>query len=292
MDLIESISEHISEKTNSPFTAINQQSVGGGCINTAFQLEGHKASYFVKTNRAGLLSMFEAEATGLAAMAASQTIKVPEPVCCGEASGHSYLVLEYVEFGGRRYEALLGEQLAAMHRYTGGRYGFEIDNTIGSTPQKNAYQADWIRFYQQERLTFQFDLALSNGSGSYLMDKGMQLIEQVPVFFKTYKPPASILHGDLWSGNYSYAKDGQPVIFDPATYYGDREADIAMTELFGGFGSQFYAAYNHAWPLDEGYEVRKTLYNLYHILNHFNLFGGGYLSQAQGMVDRLLAEVN
>jgi len=109
--------------------------------------------------------------------------------------------------------------------------------------------------------------------------------------FGGYRPVASLLHGDLWSGNYAYTHEGEPVIFDPAVYYGDREADIAMTELFGGFGREFYTAYREVYPLDEGYAVRKTLYNLYHILNHLNLFGGGYLTQAQGMVDRLLSEL-
>ncbi len=291
MDLIESISERISQATNTSFIAVNQQSIGGGCINTAFRLEGQNESYFVKTNRAGLLPMFEAEAAGLTAMAASQSIKVPEPVCYGEADGQSYLVLEYIEFGGRSNEALLGEQLAGMHRYTNSRYGFDINNTIGSTSQFNEYDEDWVSFYQEKRLTFQLKLAMRNGCGSHFIDQGMRLVEQVPVFFKTYTPVASILHGDLWGGNYSYTKDGTPIIFDPATYYGDREADVAMTELFGGFGPGFYDAYNNAWALDEGYPVRKVLYKLYHVLNHFNLFGGGYLSQAQGMLDRLLAEV-
>ena len=116
------------------------------------------------------------------------------------------------------------------------------------------------------------------------------MLDQLEVFFSSHLPVASLLHGDLWGGNYAVTSTGEPVIFDPAVYYGDREADIAMTELFGGFSQDFYAAYNAAWPLDDGYQVRKTLYNLYHVLNHFNLFGGGYGAQAEGMMDRLLVE--
>jgi fructosamine-3-kinase len=198
--------------------------------------------------------------------------------------------MEYLPFGGGRSATALGEQLSAMHQHTAEEFGFHVDNTIGSTPQNNAPDDDWVRFWQQRRLGDQLEIARRNGCGSRLIDGVERLIERVPLFFASYQPRPSILHGDLWSGNYSYTADGQPVIFDPATYYGDREADIAMTELFGGFGGEFYSAYNQSWPLDDGYRIRKTLYNLYHIINHFNLFGGGYLAQAESMTQRLLSE--
>ena len=238
-----------------------------------------------------MLDMFVAEAAGLQAMADTNTIRVPRPVCHGVADGQSYLVLEYLPFGGSSSARALGELLAAMHQHSSGRFGFDIDNTIGATHQDNTPDDDWISFWQQRRLGFQLQLAGKNGSGSNLLNAGEKLIDSIPQFFTTYQPQPSLLHGDLWSGNYSYLVNGEPVIFDPATYYGDREADIAMTELFGGFGSGFYDAYNNAWQLDAGYEVRKTLYNLYHIINHFNLFGGGYLGQAESMTSRLLAEL-
>ena len=178
-----------------------------------------------------------------------------------------------------------------MHRYTSGKFGWTRDNTIGSTPQVNTQEADWVTFYAERRLRFQFELAAENGCAQGVQTQGETLLEKLPVFFTNYRPQASLLHGDLWGGNHAALRDGTPVIFDPAPYYGDREADLAMTELFGGFSARFYAAYRAAWPLDAGYAVRKDLYNLYHVLNHLNLFGGGYRGQAQDLIERLLSEV-
>jgi protein-ribulosamine 3-kinase len=155
----------------------------------------------------------------------------------------------------------------------------------------NSPGENWVDFYREQRLQFQLELAERNGCGRQLSSRGEQLLAGLHVLFGDYSPEPSLLHGDLWSGNHAWTRAGEPAIFDPAVYYGDREADLAMTELFGGFSGGFYDAYENAWPIDPGYRVRKTLYNLYHILNHFNLFGGGYASQAQGMVDRLLAEI-
>lgn len=291
MSLAEHVARHIATVTGGDFVYAGQQNLGGGCINSAFRLDGKDISYFVKTNSAHLESMFEAEAAGLQAMADTDTIRVPRPVCFGTAENHSYLVLEYLPIGSGRSATALGEQLAAMHQHTDDEFGFHINNTIGSTPQDNTPDSDWIRFWQQKRLGDQLQRAGRNGCGQGLLSAGEELIEKVPQFFTDYRPNPSLLHGDLWSGNYSYTSSGQPVIFDPATYYGDREADIAMTELFGGFNSDFYAAYNSTWRLDSGYSVRKMLYNLYHIINHFNLFGGGYLRQAESMTQRLLSEL-
>jgi fructosamine-3-kinase len=181
----------------------------------------------------------------------------------------------------------LGDQLAALHRATESRFGWHRGNTIGSTPQSNEWHEDWIVFYRERRLRVQIDLA-ARRMGAPLRQLGETLMERLPEFFQDYRPAPSLLHGDLWSGNVATMREGDPVIFDPAVYYGDREADIAMTELFGGFSADFYAAYRRAWPLDPGYETRKSLYNLYHVLNHFNLFGGGYGMQAQQMMQRLL----
>jgi fructosamine-3-kinase len=143
-------------------------------------------------------------------------------------------------------------------------------------------------FWRDQRLGYQLKLAAR--SGRDLLKKGERILADLGAFFQNYRPVPSLLHGDLWGGNVS-AVERQPVIFDPAVYYGDREADLAMTELFGGFSEQFYQAYRDTWPLDDGYPVRKTLYNLYHVLNHFNLFGGGYGSQAERMIDSLLSEL-
>ncbi len=291
MELIQAIASNISSTTGNHFQAGKQQSIGGGCINNAFRLDNGSRSYFVKTNSAQRLDMFIAEAAGLQAIANTGTVNVPRPVCHGEADGQSYLVLGYIHLVGRGNAAKLGEKLAAMHGHIKETFGFETHNTIGTTLQENNPDDDWIRFWQDRRLRFQLRLAKRKGCSNYLINRGNKLIESVPCFFKSYKPRASMLHGDLWGGNWSFDNNGEPVIFDPAAYYGDRETDIAMTELFGRPGAAFYDAYNDIWPLDEGYKVRKTLYNLYHVINHFNLFGGGYLRQAESMVDQLLDEI-
>lgn len=292
MALWETIARTIRDTTGEPFAVREQRSVGGGCINSAYRIADGDRSYFVKLNRASGLGMFEAEADGLREMAKAGAIKVPLPVATGEADGQAYIVMENLPLGGSGSGERLGHELAAMHRTTQARFGWYRDNTIGSTPQYNSEHADWITFWREQRLGAQLKMAAARGGGRALLRKGEQLMAELPAFFAGYTPVPSLLHGDLWSGNYAFCQDGAPVIFDPAVYYGDREADIAMTELFGGFGRDFYDAYHEAWPLDEGYAVRKTLYNLYHILNHYNLFGGGYASQAEAMAGRLLAELH
>ncbi len=285
------IAAHIASANGVPFAHARQRSVAGGSINAAHVLEGGGAAYFVKLNDARLLDMFEAEAAGLEEMRAAGAVRVPHAVCWGVSANQSYLVLEYIPLGGKGDGRKLGEQLAALHRKQWNQFGWMRDNTIGSTPQPNSPDGDWVNFYRQQRLGFQYRLARSNGAGSRLLDAGQHLMEQLGAFFSDYHPVPSLLHGDLWGGNWSTDREGNPVIFDPAVYYGDREADIAMTELFGGFPGDFYSTYNVSWPLDAGYATRKTLYKLYHVLNHFNLFGGGYLSQAEHMTASLLSEL-
>ncbi|MFV1997497.1 MAG: fructosamine kinase family protein [Acidiferrobacterales bacterium] len=284
------ICRHISEVTGESFKHTDRQSIGGGSINSTYLLRDEGRAYFVKLNSVSLLDMFEAEADGLNELLSTNVIRVPRPICVGTHGGEAYIVMENIPLGGKGSGPKLGEQLASMHRKSWDKFGWYRDNTIGSTPQSNAPSSSWTEFYREHRLRFQLDLAARNG-GSQLLDQGEHLLENIENFFANYQPVSSLLHGDLWSGNYSYDDKGNPVIFDPAVYYGDREADIAMTELFGGFPSDFYNAYNAAWPMDAGYEVRKTLYNLYHVINHFNLFGGGYLSQANHMISRLLSEI-
>jgi fructosamine-3-kinase len=267
------------------------RAVSGGCINRAYSLGSGAHRYFVKLNGADRLSMFEAEAAGLQEMADTNTIRVPRPLCAGIAGGRSYIVMEHIALGGHRAggEREAGRQLAAMHRASRQGFGWDRDNTIGSTPQPNNTGYDWVEFWGRRRLGFQLALAAHKGYQGQLREKGDRLLEALPALID-HDPAPSLLHGDLWGGNRGFDSDGHPVIFDPAVYYGDREADVAMTELFGGFGADFYAAYNEAWELDPGYRTRKVLYNLYHILNHLNLFGTGYLTQAQDMMERLLVQ--
>ncbi len=266
-------------------------SVGGGCINQTYRVGSDAGDFFVKLNDASGLDMFEAEADGLAELGRAAGLRVPQPVCWGQSGGWAFLVMECLELSGSGDPAALGEGLAALHRITAEWFGWHRDNTIGSTPQINRREQDWQTFWSEHRLGFQLRLAAANGAGAGATEAGQRLVEVLPTLLEGHEPVASLLHGDLWSGNYSFTRSGEPAVFDPAVYYGDREADLAMTELFGGFGKTFYAAYGAAWPLDPGYSLRKVLYNLYHILNHFNLFGGGYLSQAQRMMERLLSEV-
>jgi fructosamine-3-kinase len=180
----------------------------------------------------------------------------------------------------------MGRKLAAMHKATSSKgFGWTMNNTIGSTPQINTWTADWVEFYRQHRLAYQFQLARRRGGSFPRQD---ELLAAIPELLAGHEVQPSLVHGDLWGGNAGCTATGEPVIFDPATYYGDREVDIAMTELFGGFPAGFYQGYNEVFPLDAGYEQRKNLYNLYHILNHFNLFGGGYASQANRLIDQIL----
>ena len=289
----QAIEQAIAAGTNRDFRCRSSTPVGGGCIHSAHRVDGEDRSYFVKFNSVECIAMFETEAQALQAMAATQTVKVPQPLCQGAAEGTAYLVLEWLPLcsGHAAGDRILGRQLAAMHRIEQPYYGWTQDNFIGSTPQCNDPADNWYAFWKTQRLGFQLELAAQNGFGGRLQRDGDRLCDRLDAFFDAYRPQPALLHGDLWDGNHAMDESGQPVIFDPASYYGDREADLAMTELFGGFGADFYAAYNESYPLDPGYSTRKTLYNLYHILNHLNLFGGGYLSQAEAMIQRLLAEV-
>lgn len=290
------IVEQISQVTGQPFHATDQRSVGGGSINQAYLLidgdraaAGHpNSAYFVKLNAASTLSMFEAEALGLREIARTQTIRVPQPICWGTEENQAYLVLERLEMGYGSSESWqeMGRQLAALHRVTSDRgFGWNQSNTIGATPQINTWTETWTDFFISHRLRYQFQLARRRG-GHFPQEE--RLLAVIPEILADHHPAPSLVHGDLWSGNAAVTKQGEPVILDPAVYYGDREVDLAMTELFGGFPQDFYRAYDAAFPLEPGYKRRKTLYNLYHIVNHFNLFGGSYESQANRMIASLL----
>lgn len=285
------ISVAITAASGRPFQLVGHHKVGGGCINDAYRLRGRDGrDYFVKLNTTDKLKVLIAESVSLTEIAATNTVRVPQPVTHGRCGAHAFIVLEYLELSGRGNKAQLGEQLASLHRTTGHGFGYAQDNFIGTTQQQNGWGQDWLIFWRENRLGFQLRLAAQNGCGSRLQTRGEKLQEALPVFFSGYSPQPSLLHGDLWGGNHGYLSNGTPVIFDPAAYYGDRECDLAMTELFGGYDADFYAAYRAAWPLDDDYEARRDLYNLYHILNHAHLFGGGYVRQAEAMMGKLLAE--
>ncbi|MBD2567854.1 fructosamine kinase family protein [Anabaena lutea] len=282
------IDTHISQVTGQKFHTQQHLSVSGGCINQGYAVSDGKLTYFVKLNQASQVRMFEAEMLGLQQMYHTNTILVPQPLCWGTASNSSYIVLEWLEMRDSDSKSWqeMGRKLAAMHKVTSQKgFGWDMNNTIGSTPQINTWTDDWAEFYTKHRLGYQFQLATRRGGSFPLKDK---LLAAIPELLADHHLQPSLVHGDLWGGNVGCTVDGEPVIFDPATYFGDREVDIAMTELFGGFPPTFYQGYKEVFPLNSGYEKRKTIYNLYHVLNHFNLFGGGYSSQANQMIERIL----
>ena len=225
--------------------------------------------------------MYRAEAEGLAALRAAG-VRAPEPHAHGVRDGEAYIEMERLDLGGPPDWPALARMLASMHRRNAEDYGWQSDNWIGLSPQRNAWCDHWPKFFRDYRLKPQLEMARANGF-RFAAEPLLELLGG-------HHPQPSLLHGDLWRGNAGFLADGGPVVFDPAVYFGDRETDLAMTELFGGFPREFYTAYETAWPLDPGYSARKDLYNLYHVLNHANLFGGSYAAQAARMIARV-AEV-
>ena len=256
------IEHKISSVTGKVFKMKNTAGIGGGDTNQAYRIDGifsdekEPIRFFIKLNHKSRLDMFEAEADGLQEIEKAQAIRVPRVICSGIEENQCYLILENLPMARGQHDSarLLGQQLASMHKYIASDFGWFRDNTIGSTKQINTQTENWIDFWREHRLSFQLNLAIQNGAGRNLQIKCEKLLNNLEHFFLGYQPEASLLHGDLWSGNFGYLEEGAPVIFDPAIYYGDREADIAMTELFGGFQTEFYTAYNEAWPLDKGYQ--------------------------------------
>jgi fructosamine-3-kinase len=255
------------------------QPVSGGCIHRCYRALRDGRPVFLKLNQARFADAFATEADGLAALRAAGCT-APEPLSHGTAGANAYLLMEFLELGSGGDFAALGTMLATLHRKAADRFGWTRDNFIGATPQANGGCASWAQFWRERRLEPQLALARKNG---FALDA-----PNVESLLEGHEPQPSLLHGDLWSGNAGFIAGGAPVLFDPAVYYGDRETDLAMTELFGGFPRAFYSAYEAAWPLPAGYARRKHLYNLYHLLNHLNLFGGGYLGQVRSTL-RLLA---
>ncbi len=291
MALWAQIEQDISKFRGSEFHILERRSLGGGSINNAFHISDGKDDYFVKTNRHSLLAMFQAEAIALQVLHQTQAIKVPQPISCGVVASESYSIMSWLNLSGKPNGLLFGQKLAQLHSHYAERFGFEIDNTIGSTPQLNQWSDDWVDFWKKQRLGYQLELARNNGFRNRLYDLGGSLLERCADLFADYQPRPSLLHGDLWSGNWAGGNAGEPVIFDPASYYGDRETDLAMMELFGHPGQAFFAAYREVYPLQPGYQQRKHFYNLYHILNHANMFGASYAIQAENMMESLLAEL-
>jgi fructosamine-3-kinase len=271
------------------------QPVGGGCIHSAWSLQmGDGRRLFAKTNRPDQLPVLWAERQGLAALAAvaDEGLVIPEPLICGEWEDQALLVMTWLPLGGVGEAAAwssLGAGLARLHRRSlesgPEGFGWANDNFIGSGPQRNGWMADWGSFFADRRLGVQLAWAERHGQ-RFEGDK--ELLEQVPRWLERHPVEPCLVHGDLWSGNAGVLTAGRGALFDPAVHRADREVDLAMAELFGGFPSSFFAGYEAEWPLPDGHGARSSLYNLYHLLNHANLFGGSYRSQAQRRIHELL----
>ncbi len=269
---------------------ITNNSLGGGCIADSRKIKTESGKeYFVKSYSGNGNNILRNEANGLIELKKSGAIRIPEVV----HFDNEILILEYIKTGSRKnnFSESFGQQFAEMHKTTSEKFGFYEDNFIGATPQKNLPEKEnWTEFYLQNRLIFQFRLAERNGYvDSRFRDLFNKFENIVPKIIEGSEEKPTLLHGDLWSGNFMVDEFGEPVLIDPAVYYGHREADLGMTRLFGGFDSRFYSAYNEAHPLPQGWEERIDLYKFYHVINHLNLFGAGYLSQTISIIKSYLS---
>ena len=277
---IESICSGIENK---PVKLRAYERIYGGDINQAFRLVMSEKDYFIKINEASYADMFQKEADGLQLLADSRSFVIPKVYHNGIFEKLAFLLLEYIpalEQGDNPKD--FAENLVKMHQATNDAYGLSYDNYIGRLPQKNTFNTGWIDFFIQNRLQFQIDLA-GNKMPVEIRKKFDKLFQKLPDLLPVDKP--SLLHGDLWSGNYFYNVQGKAVVFDPAVYYGHREVDLAMMSLFGGFSREIYDIYDTLFPLEAGWQDRLKIYQLYPLLVHFNLFGNSYMSGIQQVLD-------
>lgn len=268
------------------------ESVGGGCINHASKVVTENNRYFLKWNPQSLPLMFSSEARGLQLLAAMNMIRVPAVIEIQEAHAGipAFILLEWIESQSRFDQKVCGQQLAQLHLNSQSeKYGLDHNNYIGSSPQYNEWETDWVTFFRDFRLQPQINLAQRN---RYLTPSRQNKLEKLCISLGDWiqgiprKP--SLLHGDLWGGNVIADENGYPVLIDPAVYFGDRETDLAFTQMFGGFSNTFYQAYNDTFPLEHGYQERFEIYNIYHILNHLNLFGESYGYSLDSVLKRLV----
>lgn len=280
------IKSKIENILGSQITKMN--SLSGGCISSSYKVNTKDGnSYFLKYNYSSGSDMFLTEAHGLQELDKPGVITIPKVISFDK----EFILLDLIENSGRskNFSEDFGRKFAVLHKFNNEKYGFYEDNYIGSNPQLNIPDNDeeknWTKFYFQKRILYQFHLAEKSGnSTSDLRSSISKLENKIDLIVTDNGEKPSLLHGDLWGGNYMVDKNGFACLIDPAVYYGNREADLAMTKLFGGFDSEFYRAYNEEFPLPDGYDYRENIYKLYHVLNHLNLFGSGYYSQAISLI--------
>ncbi|MCC5840676.1 MAG: fructosamine kinase family protein [Opitutales bacterium] len=278
--------ELLARHTRLTVTVSSVRPVSGGCIHRALRIDTPEGAFFAKENAAPNLALFETEARSLGVLAGAGAVRVPRVVGAFAEGERAYLVLEYIEMGPTPPGgmAVLGEALACLHGVSAEAFGWAETNFIGSTPQANPWSGEWVAFIRDHRLQPMADRLA--GKGVHFRHWN-DVMENVDTVIGGFPVVPSLLHGDLWGGNAGFTCTGEPLIYDPASYYGHAETDLALTELFGGFSREFYDAYFSVRPREDGYARRRELYNLYHILNHALLFGGGYAAQAQHLIDRL-----
>lgn len=285
MTLNQKIKTEIEEETGISIKSVS--SLSGGCISNAYKITNEAdKNYFLKLNSSPK-DLFIKEANGLTELRKANAIRVPEVLLCKE----DFLLTEFIIQGNRSKNFFedFGRRFAELHKYRGDKFGFYEDNYIGSNPQINIpasnEENNWAEFYFNKRILYQYKLTEQNSYATGELKNGISRLEKnIEDIIGDSEEPPSLLHGDLWGGNYIVDENGDACLIDPAVYYGHREADLAMTKLFGGFSSEFYHSYDEAFPLADGYEYRENIYKLYHILNHLNLFGRAYYSQAISLI--------
>jgi protein-ribulosamine 3-kinase len=283
-EIIQDLKDHLrAEILNFSFSS-------GGCINHGGKVETNRGNIFLKWNDLQKFpGMFAAEAKGLSLLAAPKVVAVPEVIFCGSSGAYQYLVLQFIEQGrpSRIFGETLANALAGLHRVTDTHFGLDHDNYIGSLYQPNHQSTSWVDFFIGQRLEIQLKIAVDGQRLDIASLKRFHaFFSRLPVLLPAEAP--ALLHGDLWTGNVLPASEGAPYLIDPAVYFGHREADLAMTQLFGGFPNSFLESYNDIFPITPGFTERAGIYQLYPLLVHLNLFGGGYQSQVVSIVNRFV----
>ncbi len=284
----QAIAQHLSDICMFEYEIKERTRLSGGDINECYMVSDGEQRYFVKVNSREFFPKYEAEGEGLKELRKTNTIFVPELISMGHTKHHAYIILNYLAtkpLDEPKNSYLFGTQLAKLHQWGEQKeYGFDQDNYIGQTLQPNRWHKKWGRFFADQRIGWQLQLLDEKGINFGSIDTIVDIVQER---LSSHTPRPSLLHGDLWHGNTANSAFG-PISYDPACYWGDRECDIAMTELFSGFQSEFYQGYESIAPIEAGYQERKEIYNLYHILNHCNLFGGHYLGEAGRRINQLL----
>lgn len=285
----QAISQQLSETLMFSFNIEEKNRLHGGDISECYMISDGEQRYFVKVNTRDFLHKFEIEAENIRIMRESNTVFVPEVILTGKSKQHSFIVLNYLptkQLDDDKNSYLFGQQLAKLHQWGEQKeYGFDQDNYIGATLQPNKWDRKWARFFAEQRIGWQLQLAKEKGVNLVNINDFIQVVYDR---LATHQPTPSLLHGDLWHGNVANSVFG-PICYDPSCYWGDRECDIAMSELFEGFQPEFYQGYESILPIDYRYSERKDIYSLYHLLNHYNQFGGHYLDQSQKLINQILS---